>query len=54
MNTLRDISDYTGKYFSHQWITANVQQMTEEQADEMEEQIADEKSQGCHPEDDPF
>jgi hypothetical protein len=54
LNTLRDISDYTGKYFSHQWITANVLQMTEEQADEMEEQIADEKSQGGHPEDDPF
>ena len=54
LNTLRDISDYTGKYFSHQWITANVLQMTEEQADEMEAQIADETAQGGHQQDDPF
>lgn len=54
LNTLRDISDYTGKYFSHQWITANVLQMTEEQQQTMEDQIADEMAQGGHAEDDAF
>ena len=54
LNTLRDISDYTGKYFSHQWITANVLQMTEEQQQTMEDQIADETAEGGHAEDDAF
>ena len=54
LNTLRDISDYTGKYFSHQWITANVLQMTEEQQQTMEDQIADESAEGGHAEDDAF
>ena len=54
LNTLRDISEYTGKYFSHQWITTNVLQMSEQDAQDMEDQIADEKAQGGHEEDDPF
>jgi hypothetical protein len=54
LNTLRDISDYTGKYFSHQWITANVLQMTEEQQQTMEDQIADETTAGGHTTDDAF
>jgi|TARA_B110000093_G_scaffold136886_1_gene146699 hypothetical protein len=54
LNTLRDISDYTGKYFSHQWITANVLQMTEEQQQTMEDQIADETDAGGHTTDDAF
>ena len=54
LNTLRDISDYTGKYFSHQWITANVLQMTEEQQQTMEDQIADETAAGGHTTDDAF
>jgi hypothetical protein len=52
LNTLRDISDYTGKYFSHQWITANVLQMTEEQQQTMEDQIADETAEGGHSDED--
>jgi len=51
---LRDISDYTGKYFSHQWITSNILQMSEQDAQDMEDQIADEKAQGGHQEDDGF
>jgi len=54
LNTLRDISDYTGKYFSHQWITSNILQMSEQDAQDMEDQIADEKAQGGHQEDDGF
>ena len=54
LNTLRDISDYTGKYFSHQWITTNVLQMSEEQAADMEQQISDEKALGGHEEDEAF
>ena len=54
LNTLRDISDYTGKYFSHQWITANVLRMSEEQAEDMEQQISDEKDIGGHEEDNAF
>ena len=54
LNTLRDITDYTGKYFSHQWITTNVLQMTEEQASDMEQQISDEKALGGHEEDDSY
>jgi len=54
LNTLRDISDYTGKYFSHQWITANVLQMTEEQQQTMEDQIAEETAAGGHTTDDAF
>jgi len=54
LNTLRDISDYTGKYFSHQWITANVLQMSEEQQQTMEDQIADETAAGGHTTDDAF
>tara|TARA_B100001057_G_scaffold271412_1_gene271631 strand:+ start:23218 stop:24741 length:1524 start_codon:yes stop_codon:yes gene_type:complete len=55
LNTLRDISDYTGKYFSHQWITRNVLQMSDEDQQTMEDQIADEKAQGGHEDDDnPF
>ena len=54
LNTLRDITDYTGKYFSHQWITTNVLQMSEEQASDMEQQISDEKALGGHEEDDSY
>ena len=54
LNTLRDMSDYTGKYFSHQWITTNVLQMSEEQAADMEQQISDEKTLGGHEEDDSY
>ena len=54
LNTLRDVSDYTGKYFSHQWITQNILQMSEEDAQTMEDEIADEKAQGGHADDDAF
>ena len=54
LNTLRDVSEYTGKYFSHQWITKNILQMTEEEQQEMEDEIAAEKEAGGHQEDEPF
>lgn len=48
LNTLRDISDYTGKYFSHQWITRNVLQMSDEDMSNMEEEIQQERALGGH------
>ena len=54
LNTLRDISEYTGKYFSHQWITRNILQMTDEDMQQMEDEIQQEKDAGGHQEDDPF
>jgi len=48
LNTLRDIGDYTGRYFSHQWITRNVLQMSDEDMSKMEEEIEQERILGGH------
>ena len=48
LNTLRDIGDYTGRYFSHQWITRNVLQMSDEDMTKMEEEIQQERALGGH------
>ena len=48
LNTLRDIGDYTGRYFSHQWITRNVLQMSDEDMTKMEEEIEQERILGGH------
>lgn len=42
VSMLRDIDDYTGKYFSHEWIRRNVLYQTEEDMKEIDEQIAQE------------
>jgi hypothetical protein len=39
---LRDIDDYTGKYYSHEWIRRKVLQQSDEEMEEIDEQIADE------------
>ena len=42
LQILRDIDDYTGKYYSIDWIRRNVLQMTDDDIKELEQQIADE------------
>jgi hypothetical protein len=39
---LRDVDDYAGKYYSHEWIRRNVLYQTEEDMKEIDEQIAEE------------
>lgn len=42
ISMLRDIDDYTGKYYSHEWVRRNVLYQTEEDMKEIDEQIVDE------------
>jgi hypothetical protein len=42
ISMLRDVDDYAGKYFSHEWIRRNVLYQTEEDMKEIDEQIVDE------------
>ncbi len=39
---LRDIDDYAGKYYSHEWIRRHVLRQTDEDMEEIDEQIQDE------------
>lgn len=41
---LRDVDDYAGKYYSHEWIRRNVLYQTEEDMKNIDEQIAEEMS----------
>ena len=52
LTTLRDVADYTGKYFSHQWIVKNVLQMTDQTAKEMEDEIEQERRAGAFDDED--
>lgn len=40
---LRDIDDYAGKYYSHEWIRRHVLRQSDEEMEEIDEQIADEQ-----------
>ena len=42
VSMLRDVDDYTGKYYSHEWIRRNVLYQTEEDMKEIDEQIKEE------------
>jgi hypothetical protein len=42
MAMLRDIDDYAGKYYSHEWIRRHVLHQSDEEMEEIDEQIADE------------
>ena len=44
VSMLRDVDDYAGKYYSHEWIRRNVLYQTEEDMKEIDEQIQEEKS----------
>ena len=51
MNTLNNIDPYMGRYFSQRWAKKNVLRMTDEEIEQMEQEIADEQEQGSiHPE----
>jgi hypothetical protein len=43
VSMLRDVDDYAGKYYSHEWIRRNVLHQTEEDMREIDEQILEEK-----------
>jgi len=43
ISMLRDIDDYTGKYYSHEWVRRNVLYQTEEDMEEIDKQIAEEQ-----------
>ena len=40
---LRDVDDYAGKYYSHEWIRRNVLRQSDEEMEEIDEQIAEEQ-----------
>lgn len=42
ISMLRDIDDYAGKYFSHEWIRRNVLYQSKEEMEEIDEQIEEE------------
>lgn len=43
ISMLRDVDDYAGKYYSHEWIRRNVLYQTEEDIKEIDEQIVEEQ-----------
>ena len=51
LNTLDQISQYVGEYFSREWVMKNVMQMSEEDIDEMKAQVEAENSAGGGDED---
>jgi len=44
LNTLRDIDEYVGKYYSTNWVRKNILMQTEEEIDEINKEIEDEPS----------
>ena len=44
MQTLRDVEDHVGVYYSREWIIRNVLQLSEEEAAEMRKQMEEEKA----------
>ena len=42
LQILRDIDEYTGKYYSEDWVRQNVLMMNEDEIEKMKDQIADE------------
>ena len=51
MQTLRDVEEHAGVYYSREWIIRNVLQMSEEEMTEMKEQIEAEKEEYGDPND---
>jgi len=43
---LRDIDDYVGKYYSNEWVRRNVLFQTDDEIEEIDQQIEDEKASG--------
>ena len=46
LNTLDQISQYVGEYFSREWVMKNVMQMSEEDIENMKDQVESENSSG--------
>ena len=46
MGIMRDMSEYVGTYFSHNWIRKNVLRMTDEEIDKVKKEIEEEKESG--------
>ena len=51
LQILRDIDEYTGKYYSEDWVRENVLMMNEDEIEKMKEQIADEQESDDNGED---
>lgn len=51
LQILRDIDEYTGKYYSMEWVRKNVLQMTEDEIEEIKDQIAVEEKEAPEDED---
>jgi len=43
LSILRDVGDFSGKFFSEKWIRKTILQMTEQEADEMQDEINKER-----------
>jgi len=52
MQTLRDVEEHVGVYYSREWVIKNVLQLSEEEAKEIQEQIAQEAKDSPDPEPD--
>ena len=52
LNTMDQISQYVGEYFSREWVMKNVMQMSEEDIDEMKAQVEAENESGGDGDDD--
>ena len=52
MNTLREVNDHVGIYYSREWVVKNILQMTEQEWEEEQEKIKNEKAAGILPPDD--
>jgi len=44
VSMLRDVDDYVGKYYSHEWVRKKVLRQTDEDIEEIDEQIAEEET----------
>jgi hypothetical protein len=54
MNTLREIQDSVGKYFSKKWVQQNVLFMNDDEIEEMEKEIKKEREAGVYKDQDGF
>jgi hypothetical protein len=49
MQTLRDVEDHVGVYYSREWVIKNILMLGEDEAKEMKEQIAQEAAENPDP-----
>lgn len=51
VNTLRELDEYVGKYYSVEWVRKNILQQTDEDIEDIDQQIEDEKEKYGDPDD---